>query len=58
MPPKHTIEIVEISDERSSWECDCGRAGSADTFTVDIAAEKHVPEGHQVVHRYPAGGAR
>lgn len=54
---KHTIELTEDPEsERTSWECGCGAAGSAPTYRAEEAAEKHVPEGVQVVYRHPAGG--
>lgn len=50
---EHTIEIDEdVDNDRSYWMCDCGRAGSCDSYKVDIAAEKHIPEGEPVVYRH------
>lgn len=54
---KHTIELTEEPEtERTLWECGCGNSGSAPSYRVEEAAEKHVPEGIQVVYRYPARG--
>lgn len=55
-PPDHVIVMTEISDERTAWECDCGRAGSAATWKVDFAAEAHVKPGQTVAHRSSGGG--
>jgi hypothetical protein len=56
--PKHTIEISEdVGSDRATWECDCGHAGSCASYKVDLAAEKHVPDGAAVAYRYSAGGA-
>lgn len=49
---RHVIQISE-DGERSYWECDCGHGGSCPGYTVDIHAEKHVPEGEQVAYRHP-----
>lgn len=57
MSADHVIEIdydYDPEKERASWTCECGRGGSCDVFLVDVNAEKHVPEGESVVHRYPA----
>lgn len=48
------IEFFEMENERTSWECDCGAAGSAPSHSVDLAAEKHVGDGEGVSYRYPA----
>jgi hypothetical protein len=50
----HVIEIYEDDDDRAYWECDCGRAGSGPSYKVDIAAEKHIPEGELATYRYRA----
>lgn len=56
---KHVIEIHEdVDNDRSYWNCDCGIGGSCPSYKVDIAAEKHIPEGELVSYRYPAGDAR
>jgi hypothetical protein len=56
--PDHVIVMTEDADgERTSWECSCGRAGSAASFKVDLEAERHVSEGESVAHRTAGGGA-
>jgi len=51
---KHTIQFYGGTDDvRTSWECSCGSAGSAPTYRVEEAAEKHIPDGAQVAYRYP-----
>ncbi len=53
---KHVIEIYEINKDRSGWDCDCGASGSASTWDVDVAAEKHVKPGESVSYRHVVGG--
>jgi hypothetical protein len=51
----HIIEMSEdVDNDRTYWECSCGNGGSAASWKVDIAAEKHVAEGESVAYRYPA----
>lgn len=53
---KHRVEVWE-SGSRGCWECDCGSGGSVSADgDVEIAAEKHVPEGDLVTYRYTDGG--
>lgn len=50
---RHVIEISEdVDNDRSYWECDCGMAGSSPSYKVDLAAEKHIPEGEGASYRY------
>ncbi len=53
----HVIVMTELENDRVRWECSCGPAGSAASWTVDIAAEKHVKPGETVAHRTSGGGA-
>lgn len=57
---QHVIEYSEDPEtERAYWECgNCGRSGSCANWKVDIEAEKHVPVGESVVHRYVPWGER
>ena len=32
----------EDEDERCHWECDCGTSGSAASWKVDLASDRHV----------------
>lgn len=49
---RHAIEIEDADNDRAYWQCDCGMAGSAPGWRVDIAAEKHVPQDAHVVYRH------
>jgi hypothetical protein len=54
---EHVVQIYDLpdDDERSYWECSCGRSGSAASWRVDIASDKHIVEaGGSRVDRYPA----
>jgi len=44
---EHKIYTEELEDnpDRSYWECSCGAGGSASTFKVDIASDRHIKEG-------------
>lgn len=56
--PKHIIQMTEDPDnDRVYWTCDCGHGGSAASWTVDIAAEKHIQPGERVTYRYSDGEA-
>jgi hypothetical protein len=58
MTADHVIEMSEdVDNDRAYWECSCSSAGSASTWTVDVAAEKHIAEGETVVYRTRGGGA-
>jgi hypothetical protein len=44
-----------LREPRATWECSCGRGGSADEYKVDQASNRHITEqGGQRVDRYPA----
>lgn len=34
--------FIDYDTVRSSWECSCGRSGSADSDRVDVASDKHI----------------
>jgi len=52
MTADHIIEMNEdIDNDRTYWECSCGHGGSAASWKVDVAAEKHVAEGESVAFR-------
>jgi len=36
--------MYEIDDERTAWECSCGRSGSAADWKVDEASDRHIRE--------------
>lgn len=40
----YTEEIEDSDGERSYWECSCGAGGSAATYKVDIASDRHIKE--------------
>lgn len=42
MERHRTIMGAEIGEERSAWECSCGRSGSAPAESVDLASDRHV----------------
>lgn len=50
----HVITTEEIDDDRSAWECSCGHGGSAPTWRVDLASDKHIEAGESRTDRYPA----
>ena len=52
---QHVIEFTDMGNDRTSWECDCGRAGSAADWKVEEAAEKHIPDGERRAYRSPGG---
>lgn len=42
----HVFSTDDPEDTRQYWECSCGKGGSVSEFAdVDIAADKHIPEG-------------
>jgi len=49
---KHTIEITELNQGRSYWECDCGIAGSCPSYNVEIVAERHIPNNEGAAYRH------
>lgn len=54
----HVIVMSEdVDNDRVYWECSCGHAGSAASWTVDLAAEKHIGERETVAFRSRGGGA-
>lgn len=60
--PDHVIVMTEESgagatEDRVYWECSCGRSGSAASWTVDLAVDRHIPEGETRAYRTRAGGA-
>lgn len=51
---QHIVRMSDTDDdERTSWECSCGRSGSAATWRVDAASDQHIPEGETRVDRHP-----
>jgi hypothetical protein len=48
IPTEHRIH-TEHEGERAYWECSCGRGGSAEWDRVDLASDKHIPEGDRRV---------
>ena len=55
---EHVIQMQDIDDERTAWECSCGRGGSAASWDVDEASDRHIPEGEGRADRYPGNGPR
>jgi len=55
---EHIIQMEDIDDDRTAWECSCGRSGSAASWKVDVASDKHIREGEGRVDRYPGSGPR
>ena len=56
---EHIIQMEEIDDERTHWECSCGRGGTAASWKVDIASDKHIQDaGDSRTDRYPGSGPR
>ena len=54
MNDPHTVQMFEISDERTGWECSCGRSGSAADGEVYEASHRHIEEsGGRRVDRHP-----
>lgn len=45
---------TEYEGERGRWECSCGMAGSAPVENVDLASDRHIPDGDGRVDVYPA----
>lgn len=45
----HKIYTHEIDENRSYWECSCGRSGTADSIGIDVVSDWHIPEGHRRV---------
>lgn len=43
----HYIHTRYDDADRAYWECSCGHAGSTDAWRVDIASDKHIPEGER-----------
>lgn len=51
---QHIVKMFDTDDdERTAWECSCGRGGSAATWKVDEASDKHIREGESRVDRHP-----
>ena len=57
---EHVVQMEDLDDERTMWECSCGRSGSAASWKVDVASDRHIQEeaGAQRVDRYPGSGPR
>jgi hypothetical protein len=55
---KHFIEIIELDQEYSYWNCDCGIAGSCPSFNVEVVAERHIPDNEPAWYRYPSKDSR
>ena len=55
---EHIIQMEEIDDERTSWECSCGRGGSAASWKVDEASHKHIGAEDRRIDKYPGRGPR
>lgn len=49
---EHVIQFHESGEDRTGWECSCGRGGSAASHKVEEHAERHVPEGEHFKYRY------
>ncbi len=54
-PQTHYIRFFPAGG-RDGWECSCGHGGSTGTsyagIDVEIAAERHIPEGDHMVYRH------
>lgn len=52
---EHIVRMFDTDDDdTTAWECSCGRAGSAPTWKVDVASDRHIREaGGSRVDRYP-----
>jgi len=47
----------DAEPERAFWECSCGASGTAPNYTVDLASDRHIPEGDMRVDtNRPLGG--
>ena len=55
---EHIIQMEEIDDERTAWECSCGRGGSAASWNVDVASDRHIPAEDRRTDRYPGSDPR
>jgi hypothetical protein len=55
----HIVRTFEPDeDDRCSWECSCGRGGSAAEWRVEEASDKHIQElGASRIDRHPGNSA-
>ena len=59
-PTTHRV-YTEYEDERGYWECSCGHGGSASADRVELASDKHIPEGDRRIdttRSFDFGGLR
>jgi len=41
-PTTHRIFTEDTGDERAYWQCSCGTGGSAASWKVDLASDRHI----------------